>query len=61
MGDCQIKSELLQLIGIGLASNSQSIETKYRPARSLLMVMLDGSDANGLLHRMFKGVFDFAI
>ena len=49
------------LIGIGLASNSHSIETKYCPARSLPMVMLDGSDDNGLRHRIFKGVFDFAI
>ena len=48
-------------VGISLASNSQSIETKYRPARSLLIVMLDGSDHNGLLHRIFKGVFYFAV
>ena len=48
-------------VGIGLASNSRSIETKYRLAQSLLIVMLDGSDHNSLLHRMFKGVFDFTI
>ena len=41
--------------GIGLASNSQSIETKYRPARSLLMVMLEGSEGSVRLQRIFKG------
>ena len=40
--------------GIGLASNSQSMETKYRPARSLLMVMLEGSEGSVRLQRIFN-------
>ena len=38
-----------------LASNSQSMETKYRPAWSLLIVMLEGSEASGRLQRIFSG------
>ena len=47
--------------GIGLASNSQSMETKYRSARSLLMVMLEGSEGSVRLQRIVNGSLLLAI
>lgn len=50
-----------EVIGSDAGSNSQRHETKYRPAASLEMVTVDGTDGSGRLQRTSKGALLFAM